>query len=159
MTVARPERSVPGVRVWAIPNFFADRRNIARLAKFTSRPPTRAMISNAFTVYASTTGTVATSQAIAFEYQTYGGQEYIQFFVVGSATGGCAGSPLAGAATTRPIIPYTGNVSTPVPAAAKCHERCGHRAPAAPEYSRVSKMDQRTVQLQDVGYRVTDKAD
>ncbi len=73
------------------------------------------MISNAFTVYANLTGT---SQSIAFEYQTYGGQEYIQFFVTGSATGGVAVFQVGVAATRSPIIPLNGAVYPAVQTAA-----------------------------------------
>jgi|GEM_PF-6941321 len=67
------------------------------------------MISNAFTLWTSLYGT---NVAIAYEYQTYGGQEYIQFFVSGGASAGASVFNLSVSSTADPIIPFNGNVYT-----------------------------------------------
>jgi hypothetical protein len=50
------------------------------------------------------------SQDVAFEYQTYGGQEYVQFFVTGSASGGAGVFALGVGGTHSPMAPFNGNI-------------------------------------------------
>lgn len=66
------------------------------------------MVSNAFALYAQIDGG-AGSQQIAYEYQTYGGQEYIQFFVTPSAGVNAGPFSFGVGSTSPPIVPFNGD--------------------------------------------------
>ena len=77
------------------------------------------MIATGDTAMLSITFSDNVSEDVAFEYQTYGGQEYVQFFVTGSGSVSAGPFGLSAGGTHSPMVPFNGNAYAALQLAAK----------------------------------------